>query len=83
MEDLEAQKEEDNDVEDYIEENYTDEDDDELDFDDDFSMDFNKAAKRVFNDEMRKELKKWKPIEKDFSLEYHLIDLQRWVDKYS
>lgn len=70
-------KEEDNDVEDYIEENCTDEDDDESYFEDDFSMDFHKVAKRVFNAGMRKEFKKWKPIEKDFSLEYHLNRLTK------
>ncbi|AZV59053.1 hypothetical protein DMR38_07440 [Clostridium sp. AWRP] len=55
-----------------VEEAYTYEDDEKSSFDNDFSMAFDKAARRAINAGMRKELKNWQPIEKNFSLEYHL-----------
>ena len=51
---------------------YIHEDEEESYFDDDFSIDFDRAARRVINAGIRKKLKNWSPIEKNFSLEYHL-----------
>ncbi|OAA91096.1 SEC-C metal-binding domain-containing protein [Clostridium ljungdahlii] len=55
-----------------VEEDYTYEDDEESYFDNAFSMDFDKVARRAINAGIRKEIKNWQPIEKNFSLEYHL-----------
>ena len=40
--------------------------------DDELKSAINKISNRVINHGLRKELKKWRPIEKNFSLEYHL-----------
>jgi len=59
------------------EDNDTEEDDNQSSFEGELRSNFDKIARKIINAGLKKELKKWEPIEENFSLEYHLARLTK------